>query len=183
MNLSFEKISKILQSGTRQEKIQVLELLTKTNDSFVIKKIVLQLDDTDIEIRGEAFSSLILNQNKISKVLIQNLDSESKNIRGFLTLILANRKDLDSISAIIDLTHDESAMVRACAVGALGYLKATNASKSIHSCLLDSNIEVRKSALKATIDIGEELMEEEINALTKENDQIISNLLLQVKKG
>ncbi len=176
-----EKIIRVLESGTKAEKIETLESLENTNNSEIINKIISKLDDSDIEVRGEAFSSLVLNENDISKILFENLKSESKNIRGFSTLVLANRRNSDSISVITNLTKDQSGMVRACALGALGYLKAKQSSKEIHECFFDSNVEVKKSALKAAIDIGDEISSEEIIHLSKEKDPEIEKLLVQVK--
>ena len=176
-----EKISKVLELGTKTEKIETLETLENTNIPEIINKIISKLDDSDIEVRGEAFSSLVLNENDISNMLIQNLESESKNIRGFSTLVLANRRNSDSISRITNLTKDQSGMVRACALGALGYLKAKQAHKEIHDCFFDSNIEVKKSALKAAIDIGDEISNEENIQLSKEKDPEIEKLLVHAK--
>ena len=77
-----------------------------------------------IQVRGEAFSSLVLNKNKISDLLIKNLNSASKNIRGFASLVLANRNEVDAIPEIIKLAKDERSMVRSCAIGALGSSKS-----------------------------------------------------------
>ena len=179
--MSNKKINRILESGTKEEKIKTLESLENTNDPEKINTIISKLDDPDIEVRGEAFSSLVLNENDISNILIQNLKSESKNIRGFSTLVLANRRNSDSVSEIINLTKDQSGMVRACALGALGYLKAKQSSKEIHDCFFDSNLEVKKSALKAAIDIGDKISSEEITQLLKEKDPDIEKLLVQAK--
>ena len=176
-----EKINRVLEFGTKVEKIEILESLENTQDPEIINKIISKLDDSDIEVRGEAFSSLVLNENDISKMLVQNLKSESKNIRGFSTLVLANRRNSDYISVITNLTKDQSGMVRACALGALGYLKAKRSGKEIHDCFFDSNIEVKKSALKAAIDIGDKISSEEIIHLSKEKDPEIEKLLLQAK--
>ncbi len=176
-----EKIIRVLESGTKAEKIETLESLENTNDPEIINKIISKLDDSDIEVRGEAFSSLVLNENDISKILFENLRSESKNIRGFSTLVLANRRNSDSISVITNLTKDQSGMVRACALGALGYLKAKQSSREIHDCFFDSNIEVKKSALKAAIDIGDKISSDEIIHLSKEKDPEIEKLLVQAK--
>jgi HEAT repeat protein len=176
-----EKISQVLESGNKEEKIRTLELLENTDDHDIINKIISKLDDSDIEVRGEAFSSLVLNKNDISVMLIKNLKSESKNIRGFSSLVLANRRNLGSVSEIINLTKDQSGMVRACALGALGYLKAKQASKEIHDCFFDSNIEVKKSALKAAIDIGDKISSDETLHLSKEKDYEIEKLLVQLK--
>ena len=176
-----EKINQVLESGTKAEKIETLESLENTNDSEIINKIISKLDDSDIEVRGEAFSSLVLNENNISDLLVQNLKSENKNIRGYSTLVLANRRNSDSISVITNLTKDQSGMVRACSLGALGYLKAKQSSKEIHDCFFDSNIEVKKSALKAAIDIGDKISSEEIIQLSKEKDPEIEKLLIQAK--
>ena len=179
--MSKEKLEKILDSDSKLEKIRVLESLANSNDSEMITKIISKLDDSDIEVRGEAFSSLVLNENNISNQLIQNLQAESKNIRGFSALVLANRRNSEAISKIILLTKDTSGMVRACSLGALGYLKAKEASKEIHDCFFDSNLEVKKSALKAAIDIGDPISSEEITELSKEKDPEIEKLLVQAK--
>ncbi|MFI5407096.1 MAG: HEAT repeat domain-containing protein, partial [Nitrososphaerales archaeon] len=60
--MSYEKISEIFESGTKEEKIYVLESFVNTNDPLTINKIISKLDDFDIEVRGEAFSSLVLNE-------------------------------------------------------------------------------------------------------------------------
>jgi HEAT repeat protein len=176
-----EKINQVLESGTKAEKIETLESLENTNNSEIINKIISKLDDSDIEVRGEAFSSLVLNKNDISDMLVQNLKSENKNIRGFSTLVLANRRNSDSISVITNLTKDQSGMVRACSLGALGYLKAKQSRKEIHDCFFDTNIEVKKSALKAAIDIGDKISSEEKIQLSKEKDPEIEKLLFQAK--
>ena len=178
----YKKITSILKSGTKDEKIKMLESLTNSDNPEILNLIVSKLDDSDIEVRGEAFSSLVLNENKIYPTLITNLKSESKNIRGFSALVLANRQNPESISSIIPLTKDESSMVRTCALGALGYLKAQQASEAIQKCFVDSNLEVKKSALKAAIDIGKKLPSEVINELKKESDPELDKLLILAKK-
>ncbi len=178
----YKKFSNILKNGTKEDKIKMLESLTNCEDLEILNIIISKLDDSEIEVRGEAFSSLVLNENKISETLISNLKSESKNIRGYSALVLANRQNPESIPSIIPLTKDESSMVRTCALGALGYLKAQQASEAIQKCFADSNLEVKKSALKAAIDIGEILPTEVIKELKKENDPELDKLLILAKK-
>lgn len=182
MNNSMEKISKILDSNSKSEKIKIMESLVNESNDKIITKIISRLDDPDIEVRGEAFSCLVLNENDISEILIKNLNSESKNIRAFAALVLANRKNENSIPSIIKLTKDTSSLVRACALGALGFLKANEASNVIHSCFFDSSLEVKKSALKAAIDIGDKLPPDEVQAFAKENDSEIEKLLVLAAK-
>ena len=177
----FEKIAKAITTGSKDEKIKTLESLANSDDSEIIKLVISKLDDSDIEVRGEAFSSLVLNENRIFEYLIEGLKSESKNVRGFSALVLANRRNAEGISSIIPLTNDESSMVRACALGALGYLKASKASDAIHNCFSDSSLDVKKSALKAAIDIGDKISSEEIKEFSKENDPEIEKLLVQAK--
>ena len=183
MSESFDEINKVLDSGSKQEKIKILESLNDTSDPKIINKIITLLDDPEIEVRGEVFSVLVLNENNISEFLIKNLSSESKNVRGFSVLVLANRKDSDAIPSIINLTNDSSSMVRSCALGALGYLKAAQASKVIHNCLLDTNLEVKKSAIKAVIDIGDKIPPKEINEISKEKDEELEKLLVLAKQN
>ena len=145
--------------------------------------MIICLDDPDIKVRGEAFSSLILNKNKISNLLIESLNSESKNIRGFVALVLANRKDTSTIPSIINLVEDEHFMVRAFALGALGHLRAKEAKDVVHKGILDSNIEVRKSALQAMINLKEEISEKEILEISKEKDSELEQLISTLKKS
>lgn len=179
---NMKKIIEILDSGTVEEKIKNLEFLSSTNNVEIIQKIILKLDDVDIKVRGEAFSTLVLNGNKISDLLINNLKSQNKNIRGYTALVLANRNDTNAIPEIIKCLDDQSSMVRACALGALGYLKASEAKKAIYDCLSDSNLEVRKSALQAIIELGYSLSNNKIKEMSKQRDSELERLLIKVKK-
>ncbi len=171
-----EQIERIMHSDSKEEKIKILELTCECKDSAILNTIISALDDSDIQIRGEAFSALVLNENDISDVLIQKLNSQSKNVRGYSLLVLANRNDRKAIPKIIDRTSDESAMVRSCAVGALGHLKVAEAILVIQKCMEDSNPEVRKSAIKAAIDIGDQTVFAKLDEISKEDPEI-RNLL------
>ena len=173
---------KVLELGSCEEKIKILESLDDTNNPEILEKIILKLDDDDIQVRGEAFSSLVLNKNKISNFLIKGLNSASKNIRGFVSLVLANRNEITAIPEIIKLAKDERSMVRSCAIGALGYLKAQEAKEMFLESLLDSNLEVRKSAIQAVIDLNIVISENKIKEIIKEEDPEIEKLLFQLKK-
>ena len=117
-------IYEILDSGIMKDKISIIESLSQSSDQEIIDKIITKLDDSEIEVRGEAFSSLFLNKNDISKFLIDALSSENKNIRAFSALVLANRGDVNAIPALELLSKDPNSMVSSCALGALEYLKA-----------------------------------------------------------
>jgi len=167
-----ERVESIMHSDSKEEKIKILELTCKCNDSTILNMIISALDDRDIQVRGEVFSALVLNENDISDILMQNLNDQSKNVRGFSVLVLANRNDRKAIPKIIDLTSDESAMVRSCAVGALGYLKAVEAVHVIQKCMEDPNPEVKKSAIKAAIDIGDQTVFEKLSEISKDDPEI-----------
>ena len=115
--------------------------------------------------------------------MIESLKSERKNIRGFSTLVLANRRNSESVSYIIPLTNDPSSMVRSCALGALGHLKALKAKNAIHKCFSDSNLEVKKSALKAAIDIGDKLPAKQLQEFQNESDPELEKLLIKAKRN
>ena len=123
------RIQEILDSGTKYDKISIIESLSQSSDQEVINKIITKLDDSEIEIRGEAFSSLFLNKNDISKFLIDALSSENKNIKAFSALVLANRGDANAISSLELLAKDSSSMVESCALGALEYLRTNKSNK------------------------------------------------------
>lgn len=150
------EIVDILESGDPAKKIGVLAGLSETDEPEIIEKMITRLDDDDIRVRGEAFSSLVLNENKISDFLIKSLDSTSKNIRGFASLVLANRNETAAIPSLIRLARDERSMVRSCAVGALGYLNAGSAEarEALLQSLLDMSTDVKKSAAHAVITTG-----------------------------
>ena len=103
MPYTTKEISEILNDENEDEKISLLSNLTETTNSKIIMQVISALDDNEIRVRGEAFSSLFLNNNDISEVLISSLTDNSKNIRGFSALILANRGDTNSIDSLIDL--------------------------------------------------------------------------------
>ena len=177
MTISIEQIYQILNNGSISEKIEILSQLTETDNTEVISEIIKMLDDPEIRVRGEAFSTLVLNPKNISDILINHLESASNNVRGFSILVLANRNDKTASKAIAKLTNDDNSMVRSCALGALGHLKAKEFSKNIHDCFSDSNIEVKRSALYASILIGEKISPENISKLKKENDPEIEKIL------
>ena len=118
----YARIHQILDSGSNKDKINVLESLCQSSDQETICKIITKLDDSEIQVRGEAFSSLFINKNDISQFLIDALSSENNNIKAFSALVLANRGDANAIPALELLSKDPSSMVSSCALGALEYL-------------------------------------------------------------
>ncbi|MEM3170492.1 MAG: HEAT repeat domain-containing protein [Candidatus Nitrosotenuis sp.] len=179
----FEQLKKVMEFGLKEEKIRTIESLSNSSDPKIISLLVAALDDRDIEVRGEVFSSLVLNDNDISPILIDALKSTSKNVRGYSTLVLANRNDKNAVPHIARLTDDESAMVRSCAVGALGFLRASEALGAIRKCLDDPNIEVKKSAIKSAIDIGDKDLLSKLGKLVQVDDPEIKSLLVLAKKN
>ena len=177
MKYNTSEISNILHNGDSFTKISILSSLSESTDPAIIIEIISALDDKEIRVRGEAFSSLFLNFNDISEVLISSLTSESKNIRGFCALILANRGNTNSINSLINLTKDTSGMVRSCAFGALGHLKAKKAKNEIHTGIFDANNEVKKSAAFALYLIEEKLSELEKKELETQNDNDFEKIL------
>ena len=124
----YVRIHQILDSGSNKDKISILESLSQSNDQETINKIISKLDDSEIQVRGEAFSSLFLNKNDISEFLIDALGSENKNIKAFSALVLANRGDVNAMPALELLAKDPNSMVESCALGALEYLRANKAT-------------------------------------------------------
>jgi HEAT repeat protein len=122
------RIHEILDHGTTQDKISIIESLSQSSDQEIINKIITKLDDSKIEVRGEAFSSLYINKNDISKFLINALSSENKNIKAFSALVLANRGDVNAIPSLELLAKDPSSIVGSCALGALEYLRTNKVS-------------------------------------------------------
>ena len=90
MPYTAKETTEILNNDNKNEKISLLSNLTEATNSKIIMQVISALDDDEIRVRGEAFSSLFLNDNDISEILISSLTDNSKNIRGFSALILAN---------------------------------------------------------------------------------------------
>ena len=177
MPYTAKETTEILNNDNKNEKISLLSNLTEATNSKIIMQVISALDDDEIRVRGEAFSSLFLNDNDISEILISSLTDNSKNIRGFSALILANRGDTNSIDSLIYLTKDTSGMVRSCAFGALGHLRMKQAKKEIHAGIFDDNIEVKKSAAFALYLIEEKLSELERKELENQNDGDFNKIL------
>ena len=142
-----------------------------TQNPEIIKKIISKLDDQNIQVRGEAFYSLFLNENDISDILIDGLNSESNNIKGFSSLILANRGDSNAIPHVERLIQDTSSMVRSYALGALAHLNAQQSISLIRNCFDDKKIEVRKNAVQAFFKIEGKIFDNEIEKLRENADE------------
>ena len=179
-NLNQDRMNReeILES-LKNEKLRksVLQTLTQNNDPEIIHEIIQLFDDEDIEIRGEAFSSLFLNKGDILKDLVLGLRHDSKNVRAYTALVLANRNEKNAIEEIIKLTNDSSGLVRTCAYGALGHLEVKDSAKELHKGIFDSNLEAVKSAAYALTRIDEKISEDEMDELKKlektDNEKIL----------
>ena len=148
-------------------RLDILPKLTQTNDPEIIWEIISLFDAEKIEIRGEVFSTLFLNENDILEQLLRGLKHESKNVRGYTLLVIANRNEKDATKEIIELTNDSSGLVRTCAYGALGHLKVKESSKELHQGIFDSNLEAVKSAAYALARINEKISQEEIDSMKR----------------
>jgi len=127
----YTRINQVLDYGSNKDKINILESLSQSSDQGIINKIISKLDDSEIQVRGEAFSSLFLNKNDISQFLIDALSLENKNIKAFSALVLANRGDTNAIPTLELLAKDPNSMVRDCALGALEYLRINKSNEEI----------------------------------------------------
>ncbi len=170
-----EEISKSLKNETIRKSI--LTTLAQNNDPEIIQEIIQLFDDDDIEIRGEVFSTLFLNENDILKDLIRGLNHESKNVRAYTALVLANRNEKNAIEEIRKLTNDSSGLVRTCAYGALGHLEAKESSKELHRGIFDSNLEAVKSAAYALTRIEEKMSNEEFEKIRELNEPEFDKIL------
>lgn len=143
-----------LSSHLAQDRIRALESLSHTDDPRKVWLVIERLDDEDIRVRGEAFGALMLNENDIAGVLLGALSHRSSGVRAYAALVLANRGCVRAVPEIIRLTGDKSAMVRACAIGALGYMGAAGVKEAIERCLGDGDVEVRRSAASCAVRTG-----------------------------
>ena len=163
--LNREEILESLKNDASKKSI--VSRLSQNKDPEIIQKMIELFDDDDIEIRGEVFSTLLLNQNEIFEELILGLGHESKNVRAYVTLVLANRNEKNGIKEIRKLTNDPSGLVRTCAYGALGHLEVKESAKELHQGIFDSNLEAVKSAAYALARIGEKISDKEIEELNR----------------
>jgi len=145
----------------------ILSGLAQTDDPEIIQEMIELFDAEKIEIRGEVFSALFLNENYILNQLLRGLKHQSKNVRAYVTLVLANRNEKNAANEILKLTKDSSGLVRTCAYGALGHLEIKEGVRELHEGIFDSNLEATKSAAYALSRIDENISQEEINELKK----------------
>lgn len=167
-----------IHGASKREKISILESVSQADEAPVIRKTISLLNDPDIEVRGEAFSSLVINKNDLSTELIESLKDGEKNVRAFATLVLANRRDGAAVEPLKRMTRDSSSMVRSCALGALGYIGASGAGDEIRSCFTDESVEVKRSALKAAIDTGCGVSDKELEEFSREGDRELDRLVV-----
>ena len=111
------------------------------------------------------------------KDLIRGLNHESKNVRAYTALVLANRNEKNAIEEIRKLTNDSSGLVRTCAYGALGHLEAKESSKELHRGIFDSNLEAVKSAAYALTRIKEKMSNEEFEKIRELNEPEFDKIL------
>ena len=148
-------------------RLNILPKLTQTNDPEIIWEIISLFDAERIEVRGVVFSTLFLNENDILEQLLKGLKHESKNVRGYTLLVIANRNEKNAIKEIMELTNDSSGLVRTCAYGALGHLEIKESSKELHNGIFDANLEAVKSAAYALARIKEKISQEEIDSMKR----------------
>ena len=160
-----EEILKLLRN--EDSRLSILPKLTQTDDPEIIQKIIGLFDAEKIQVRGETFSTLFLNENDIFEQLLQGLKHKSKNVRGYVSLVIANRNEKNAIQEIIELTNDSSGLVRTCAYGALGHLEVKEGAEELHKGIFDSNLEAVKSAAYALARIEENISQEEIDSIKR----------------
>lgn len=179
-NLNQDRLGReeILESFKNDaSKKSIVSRLSQNKDPEIIQKMIELFDDDDIEIRGEVFSTLLLNQNEIFEELILGLGHESKNVRAYVTLVLANRNEKNAIEEIIKLTNDSSGLVRTCAYGALGHLEAKESAKELHKGIFDSNLEAVKSAAYSLTRIKEKISDKELEELHRLDEPEFDRIL------
>ena len=158
----------ILESLKNEDsKLDTLSKLTQTNDQEILEEIIALFNDDRIEVRGEVFSSLFLNENEIFESLVWGIKHESKNVRAYVTLVLANRNEKRAIQEIQTLVNDSSGLVRTCAYGALGHLEVKESAEKLHRGIFDSNLEAVKSAAYALSRIKEKISQKEIDSMKR----------------
>ena len=174
--------SRILRSGNSAEKIRILQAARSIDDQDMLEEVVSRLDDEDIRVRGEAFGLLVLTDGDVSGFLLSSIKSPSKNIRGFVALVLANRNDQSAIPEIARLAGDDSSMVRSCAIGALGHLKAMQEADIFVNALSDPSQEVRNSALSAVIKMSIPVPEERMKSVLRDGDAETARMISRLKE-
>ena len=147
--------------------LDILPKLTQTRIPEIIRQIIELFDAQKIEVRGEVFTTLFLNENDILEQLLRGLKHESKNVRAYTALVIANRNEVNGIKNIIQLTNDSSGLVRSCAYGAIGHLGVKEGSDELHKGVFDSNLEAVKSAAYALARINEKISQEEIDSMKR----------------
>ncbi len=147
--MEYAKLQNALNNSEPLTKARLLEDLLPDSNEDIVRCVVECFTDKSLRVRGEAFAWLVANDEDISKTITEYLNHVDRHVRGYCALVLANRGDSDKTGEIARLVKDESAMVRSCAVGALGYLKSKEYGDAILGLFDDESDEVRQSAKHA----------------------------------
>lgn len=75
------------------------------------------------------------------------LNDSDEGIRSVAVTMLAGFKDYRYKADILNLMHDNSDLVKANVIGALGMLKVTEIQNDIKLLLLDNSVQIRKAAI------------------------------------
>ena len=180
--------------GTKAGKMRALRLVRDAAGGSLAALAMPALADEDIEVRGEAFSTLVASAADIAGDIAPFLASPDKTVRAHSALVLANRGDARLAGRVALLAADASAAVRAAAMGSLGHMAVRSARlplpgagpgapAAVRACLFDASLEVRRSALQAASDMGLELSESEAGALAAAGDAEIDRLLAGARGG
>ena len=112
-----ENLEKYLNSGTTQQKVWSLKLLSKMGKSTkrIVNPVISSLGDSSADVRSAASDALIQTDANISQELVDNLDKHKASI----SYILGKRGEKQTVEHIQPLINDSDSNVRIAAAQAL----------------------------------------------------------------
>ena len=130
--------------------------LGKTGDERSIIPLIRCFSDRNTEVHRNVVAAFKKLGEKVFVQLIKCIDSEDPDLRKNSALALAEMQDNRGLDHIIMLLEDNDTSVRATAAESLGSFPCAKARAVLAHALGDSEIRVRKAAIKSIAALGTE---------------------------
>lgn len=130
--------------------------LGKTGDERSIIPLIRCFSDRNTEVHRNVVAAFKKLGEKVYVQLIKCIDSEDPDLRKNSALALAEMQDKRGLDHIIMLLEDNDTSVRATAAESLGSFPCAKARAVLAHALGDSEIRVRKAAIKSIAALGTE---------------------------
>lgn len=133
----------------KQKRLKILKDMARLDDSRVPKLLLEELEEASEEIRNFIIHELVHREDLNLNTVHQKLLTSPWYVRGALLKILAHKKSQSSVEHVEGVLEDPNTEVREIAAHTLGEIGGEKASELLMRLTKDKNPHVRKQALEA----------------------------------